>query len=259
MKAVNIVLILGIACLLIMFFMFANTLLTTAKSIVPDTTILKTQEKIQAMPPAARPVYKQTKLTKLTLTPLNLELIATFIDTPYKSLAFIKDTITGYEHMYKIGDRIKDAVIFDIALSEVILERDGSKEILRIASNSSNSQDIITQDKDKTTIHKMPLVSRYKNLNSLLKEVSLRPAFSKGRIQGVRITNFKDKSIIKEAGLKENDIVKRINNLKITNPKDAISIYKALSKQANEDPNLILKVTIEREGKIETLTYNVVN
>ena len=266
-KPVKSVLILTIACLVLLGGAFPcnaqwwNKLIGIKKEAQEQEQVQVQEQKQEIERPFEE--KEKEKAEEPELEPLGLELRATIVDTMEAPLAVIRDEATGYEAMYQIGDRIKDAVLLEILLSMVIFDRDGKQEVLKIISEQVDGvvedEDIITMAEDKNIIHKKALVAKYKNLNNILKEVRVLPAISRGRIAGLRIKQLKEDGIINKAGFKEQDIVKKINNYRVGSPRDAIRIYQDITRQLATNPKLNVDVTVERDGKSQTLNYEIVD
>jgi len=223
---------------------------------------VKTLLNAQIQPKEAGEYQKMREAYK----PLNLEIIATLVDKKEsnKSMAYIKDLETGYEAGYRIKSRIRDAVISEIEFDKVtFLRKNGKKEILKVKYNDYPKyelSEIIIKENGKVSVDRLKLISNYSNLNALLKEVILEPFLYRGRVEGVKIRHIENNSIILTAGLMENDIIKKVNNRSIISAEDAIDVYNNLKPNPNNiHKKFDLTLTVEREGKPQTLSYNIIN
>ncbi|MBI2871191.1 MAG: hypothetical protein HYY14_05710 [Candidatus Omnitrophica bacterium] len=219
----------------------------------PARQTLERERAIDSQPPDV--------MTARADEPLNLELVATVLDKPDGSLALIRDKGTGYEAEYAAGDRIRDAILDRIGLGKVVLTRaSGSQEILEItypSQDHSLDSPCITSEGGKRIVNKKSVMAKYKNLNSVLKEVELRPALANGRIQGLKIIGLEEKGLAAQAGFKQFDVIKKINNRKITSPREAAALYKTLVQQARSDAAFKVEVNVDRNGSARTFVYNL--
>lgn len=184
--------------------------------------------------------------TKILGKSLQIILVGTVIDEAYGSVACIRHIPSGYEGAYRVGDRIKDAVITKITQGEVELTReDGRKELLQVARFSSNEPTIEN------------IVSEYQNPNNILKEISILPAISDGKIKGFKISKIEEDSIVEKSGFKEGDIIKRVNGYSITSIKHAKRLYEQLTHEYNTGTIEPVEINFERDGKLQSIVYPV--
>lgn len=213
----------------------------------------------QVLPGKKGPAVKSSAEERLS----DLMLIGTMLDKDGFSVAFIRNCLAGYEGQYREGDRIWEFTISRILHGEVVLKSKDGREYLITTSalqkdTPINHPDIIEQEEYKTIVKKHPLISNYKNLNNLLKDVTLRPDISSGRIEGIRLEKIRDGSVIKDAGFKEGDVVKGINRCGLQNLKDVEEVYRQLIERMRIGAKFQVDVTVQRDGKLKTLAYDVV-
>lgn len=190
---------------------------------------------------------KQTFPQKKSLPPLQLTLLGTVIDSG-SCLAWIKDTSTGFEGYYEVGDRIKDALFIKIESGKTELRRkDGSKETIEI-------EKVIAEER---TIKAKEFISRYQNLNNILKEISFSPEIFEGKIRGLRLDKIKEGSIEKKFGFKEGDIIREINGYTFNGLKEAAAFYRRLKKEYTRGTMKDIEIGLERNGKKEILTFSI--
>ena len=99
---------------------------------------------------------------RTVLAELDLELLGTAIGNVKDPIAFIKDLETGKQGMYKQGNVIKDAKIISIAMGEVVVDREGHREVLKLSNRArawanmdeSDSSSIIAISGDKIVVNK---------------------------------------------------------------------------------------------------------
>ena len=195
----------------------------------------------------AKSLKKETSPKKKPLAPLQLILLGTVIDSRSCS-AWIRDGATGYEGYYKAGDRIKDALFVKIESGKIeLLRSDGSKEIIKI-------EKIIAEER---VIYAKEFISRYQNLNNILKEISLSPEVSGGRIRGLRLDKIKEGSIEKKLGFKQGDIIREINGYSFSGLREAAALYGRLKEEYNRGVMKDIEIGLERDGRKEILTFSI--
>lgn len=79
---------------------------------------------------AAPPPPPEPPKADLPLTKLNLKLVGTVSGKLEDSYAFIEDRSKRKQDLYRVGDKIQDAQVIDIARTKVILRNKGKDEVL---------------------------------------------------------------------------------------------------------------------------------
>lgn len=104
---------------------------------VPESAIPKDKP---VTPPPPLPPVETPKEEDLPLTKLNLKLTGTVAGTPGNSYAFIEDKNKRKQDLYKIGDKVQDAEIIDIARTKVILRNKGKDEVLLLYEDEQKAK-----------------------------------------------------------------------------------------------------------------------
>ena len=87
------------------------------------------------------------------------------------------------------------------------------------------------------------------NINSLMKDVRIRPHFRNGRPEGMAISGIKSNSIFRKMGIRNGDIIIGVDGQKIESVDDAISLYGNL-RSASE-----IRLDIKRMGQVQSIEY----
>ena len=84
-----------------------------------------------------------------------------------------------------------------------------------------------------------------------MKQVRIRPHFTNGEPDGLRLTGIRPNSIFYKMGLKSGDIITGVDGKDIESVDDALEFYKSLQSSAK------VKLELNRRGRLQTLNYNI--
>ena len=190
-------------------------------------------------------------------TDLKLKLLGTVSGNNKKAYAVIEDTAKKHQDLYRIGDSIQNATLKMILREKVILRVNGKDEILNIEEASSSRKTRIVSKKagmatsQNITIKRSRIESAVKDVNSLMKQVRIRPHFRNGKPDGLRLTGIRPNSIFYNMGLKSGDIITGVNNDNIESVDDVLKFYQSLQSSSN------VQLQIKRRGRPKTINYNI--
>jgi general secretion pathway protein C len=208
-------------------------------------------------------------IDKLKSTALKLVLIGTIVGDNKTSAAIIEDTGTRTQGLYRIGDKIQNAVIKSILRKKVVLQVGNRDEVLTVeeagsgsggkASNITQSETISEAAQPSTaaaverniTIPRKEIEASLKDLNGLLSQASIQPHSTDGEPDGLTITGIKAGSIFRKMGLRNGDIVKGVNNDPIKTAEDLSNMYNDLTSA----PDISIQIT--RRGQERTFNYTI--
>jgi general secretion pathway protein C len=206
-------------------------------------------------------------------TSLKLTLIGTIAGDSKTSAAFIEDSGTRTQGLYKVGDNIQGAIVKSIARNKVVLKIGAKDEVLTMGEGAATGGGTSTspQARGQTTpslitqalpaeaaaernisMNRTEINESLKDLNGLLAQASIQPHSTDGQADGLAITGIKAGSIFRKMGLRNGDVVKSVNNEAIKSPEDLINMYNELKSS----PDISLQ--IQRRGEERTLNYNFV-
>jgi general secretion pathway protein C len=217
--------------------------------------------------PSAIEDNKPIEPTTLSLQPVqkqgskqfsHLELLGTLIGN--SSLAFIYNSDTKTQGLYRINDLIGDLKIVNIFPGKVLLEKDGaSHELLLIAGSRNGVGDnrpvVATDDDGTMIISKLQILSQLMRANELLTKVKILPLpdVASNKLKGFRIDNVPPGSIIEEAGIRNGDIIYSVQGQKLQSMQDALQMFNRIQSQPR------IEVVLLRGDKPITLRYEIRN
>ncbi len=208
-----------------------------------------------------------TEIKSLEKTDLNLTLWGTVKGWDTENYAVIESGKDHKQGLYKQSDTIEGtgAVIKKVLRLSVILDNNGKDQILEmskepvsgksLASTSPSSRGSADKsssaDTINMTIKRSMIDESMKDINTLMKQVRVRPHFTGGEADGILLYGIKQKSIFREMGIRNGDIIMGVDGKDIRSVEDAITLYDTL-RNASE-----AKIEIKRRGKKKELLYHV--
>jgi type II secretion system protein C len=237
------------------------------------TADLKKQEEVAK---SLEPKPSETK----PLAPLKLKLLGTIVGTIVRPWAIIQDLSNQKQDIYREGDTVTEATVVKIFRNKVILNHGGNEEVL-LAFESEPSP--AGKEKKTPAAEKQPdqaasgfrfdmgrlgrHVSQYRweldrsevnraveNASQLLTQVRIVPHFDKGQLDkpdGFQVANVKEGGFFDKLGLVPGDIVKEVNGEPVDSPEKAYAAYQKFKNESN------VKIVIERQNQVHTLTYDI--
>ena len=144
---------------------------------------------------------------------------------------------------------------------KVVLHVNGKDEILNIEKVASrNTGDKKYQrlskevSRDTTpqniTLQRSKIEAAVTDVNSLMKQVRIRPHFTNGEPDGLRLTGIRPNSIFYNMGLKSGDIITGVDGKDIVSVDDALKLYQNLQSASN------VQLQLKRRGRPKTLNYS---
>lgn len=201
-------------------------------------------------------------IESLEQTDLKLKLLGTVTGDKKEAYAVIEDASTKRQNLYRTGDTVQNATLKMVLREKVVLHVNGKDEILNIEKVTS-SQRISKKyqrlskeiSRDKTpqniTLERSKIEAAVKDVNSLMKQVRIRPHFSNGEPDGLRLTGIRPDSIFYKMGLKSGDIITGVDGKDIVSVDDALMLYQNLQSSTN------VQLQLKRRGRPKTLNYSI--
>ncbi len=196
----------------------------------------------------------------LAPTSLNLKLWGTVVGIGQQSVAVIQEEKARTQTLFHEGDTVSKAVIKKIHRSSVVLTYNGEDQILEMEAQVPGGHTAATapspmlsppNDTSTMTIEKSVIDEAINDMETLTKQVRVRPHFSKGKPDGLLIYGIRNNTLFNKLGLKNGDILMGVDNKELNSISDALALYQTLS-QASE-----AKLKIKRRGKTKEIIYNV--
>ena len=207
---------------------------------------------------------EKVDLETLKPTDLKLKLLGTVSGDKKDTYAVIEDVGEKQQHLYRVGDTIQNATVKTILREKVVLHVNGEDEILAIEkksddaglSNYSNKSTAATLNRkdaalEKISLQRAQIDAAVQDINSLMKQVRIRPHFTNGEPDGLRLTGIRPNSIFYRMGLKSGDVITGVDGKNIVSVDDALGLYQSL--QSSSDVN----VDIKRMGRSKRLEYHI--
>ncbi|MGB5986295.1 MAG: type II secretion system protein GspC [Desulfobacterales bacterium] len=232
---------------------------------ITQRNLFKTTEETQT--PKKEVEQPPPEIKAPELTDLNLTLWGTVTGPTALAYAIIEEGKTKSQSLKKIGDGIQTAVIKDIQKDHVLLEVNGQDEVLKLeafrtdqsrrgspgrpAVPPSARSALSSGAEDKISVGQEKIEDAVKNVNTLMKQVRIRPHFRDGKPDGLLLTGIRPGSIFADMGLKSGDIITGVDESPIESLDDALKFYQSL-KSAKD-----VKLEIRRRGQPRTIDYTI--
>jgi len=208
-------------------------------------------------------------LDKLKRTDLDLRLLGTISGLGANSYAVIEQVKTRGQELYKTGDTVDQARIKLILRKKVVLTIDGRDEVLEIpeerltAATDKRGISAFTDggaaiddpramgEAVEITLNRAELEQSFNNVNELMRSVRVRPHFSEGKPDGLRLDNVTAGSIFKDMGLQDKDVIVGVNSKRINSVDDCMEVYRNLSSASE------LMLEVKRDNASRFIKYTI--
>jgi general secretion pathway protein C len=213
------------------------------------------------------------------VVPLKLKLVGTIVGTIARPWAIITDLNTQKQDIYREGETVTEAVVVKISRNKVVLNHGGHEEVLLAfesepspsaphAGNVPAAPKQPDQAGSRFDVGSLGRkVSQYRweldrsevtravdNASQLLTQVRIVPHFTKNQLDkpdGFQIANVKEGGFFEKMGVMQGDIIKEVNGEPVDSPEKAFSAYQKFKNESN------VKIVIERQNQLHTLTYDI--
>ncbi|VVS94471.1 type II secretion system protein GspC [Desulfoluna spongiiphila] len=178
--------------------------------------------------------------------------------------AIIEDEVSRKQDLFKVGDRVQEAVIKLVLRDRVVVSYKGRDEVLmmetakgagaspRNGASSRNGRGLpaasITK---KVNLKRDTINDAMMNISSLMKDVRIKPHFRNGQPEGMAVSGIKSDSIFRKMGIRNGDVIIGVDGQKIESVDDAMALYGNL-KSASE-----VQIEIKRMGQVQTIEYTI--
>jgi len=208
---------------------------------------------------------KQTPPTvdidSLAQTHLDLRLWGTVAAPGDSAYAVIEDIKKKRQRLLRVNDRIENATLKMILREKVILEVGGKDEVLEMEKFSRASRRprktamrapaTAGTGEQHVRVQRREIEKAVKNVNQLMRQVRIRPHFTNGRADGLRLTGIRSGSIFSRMGLRSGDVLVGVDGERIQSVDDALKFYQSLKSGGS------VKLQVKRGSREKTIDYQV--
>lgn len=222
------------------------------------------------IPDALVPKGEKPKEEVPVLSQLPLNLVGTIVHSnPNKSIATIEVKSKNQTLSFSADKEIENiAKVVKVERGKVIFRNlnNGRLEFIEIknltksniglagGTASSSGSDVVKQvEKNKFEVKKTELQKYLNDLPNLLQQASTQPRrnTATGQIECFILVDFKAESPFGLLGLQKRDCIKSVNGQPIDSTQKAMQLFQQLRNSEN------LSITVERDGKDETSSYQI--
>lgn len=219
------------------------------------------------------PEDEKVDVKALKQTQLGLKLWGTVYGITGKAFAVIEETATRKQRLFSIGDEVESAIVEMILREKVILGVNGKKEVLTMekparAGRAAPTRGVSRQPQPspqpspvpsappdengkEMVIQRSRIEDAIQNVNQLMQYVRIRPHFTNGEPDGLRLTGVRPGTIFTEIGFRNGDIITGVNGKRIESVDDALQFYTSLKNATNVD------LQLRRRGEDKSIRYRV--
>lgn len=205
---------------------------------------------------------KAVTIENLKQTELKLKLWGTVTGDGEEAYAVIEDSANREQNLYREGDSIQNAAVKHILREKVVLTVDGKDEILsmeNMAAATPGAPQVgaprpppgTASPTRKIALNRNDLVEALQNVNTLMKQVRIRPHFRDGKPDGLVLTGIRPDSIFRKMGLTNGDILMGADEDDIRTVEDALKFYEEFKFSTSA------KLQIRRRGRLQTMEYTI--
>ncbi len=193
-------------------------------------------------------------------TDLKVKLIGTVVGGTGFSYAIVEDQTNKEQTLYRLNDIIAgDAQIVKISRNELVLLRNGKKEILHLYmeelqdSEKTRSEKLKVQTSldNRYILDKREVAAAMENIPRLLTQARIIPNFTGSQAEGFKVINIAQNSFYEKIGLKNGDVLHKINGIDINEPENFLKVFQQLKDENNITLDLI------RGGSKMTFKYEM--
>lgn len=199
-------------------------------------------------------------------TELKLKLWGTVSSEGTQTYAIIEDLQKREQNLYRVGDAVNIASVKSILREKVILNVDGRDEVLEMEKLYASETPVSSADNrppggfpapasdngnQVIKLGRSTIDSALNNVNSLMRQASIRPHFKDGKPDGLTLTRVRPDSIFSKLGLRSGDVITGVDGKKIESVDDALQFYQGLKSADKVD------LQIKRRGESKIMNYQI--
>lgn len=190
------------------------------------------------------------------VTPLNLELIGTFVSTGQAPYAIIEEKKKRTQDVFNLSDSVfGEATLTAIYNDRVEILRNGNTEVLRLDNTPDSTIDtpngVGQVGENQFVVEEEELDKALENLPLLLTQARAVPYFKEGKAVGLRMFAIRSGSLFEKIGLKNGDILKSINANSLGDLSQAMKLFERLKQERN------ISLVLERNNEEKEFSYQI--
>ncbi|AKQ67803.1 General secretion pathway protein C [Myxococcus hansupus] len=197
-------------------------------------------------------------------TSLRLKLLGTLVahDSQW-SLASVEDPDSKRIRSLMTGDELLGARVVAIERERILFSVDGREEYLRagnasaappmptLANTAPHTSGIRAVRENTYEVPRGTIDHALGNLDGVLSQARVVPAFRDGKPQGFKLFSVKKGSLYEQLGIQTGDVLQRINGLTLDTPEKALEAFSVLRGAPH------IELDIERGGQPLRKVYDV--
>lgn len=154
---------------------------------------------------------------------------------------------------YKLEDKLTDGSrVIKISRAEVVLEKDGKKEVL-VLEGPRIKETIVSVSPTHKVVNKNAAMAKIGSLSNTLKLVEAKSRFNTDGQPGFIVDGIPKSSILEQAGLKNGDLIRSVNGQELSTIQKAIQV---MCKVRNQNQ---INVELLRSNRLLKLKYDLEN
>jgi general secretion pathway protein C len=241
------------------FFLAAQVYALACKPRLSVESVSAAPKVVEAQSTAVSNIIEEYPAQKTVWDVRYLELTGTAMGNPKDPVAFIKDTRTGNQGIYKRNQLIDGGQIIAISKGSVELEKDGLRAVLYLKRSSSSiagdtgRQTPIFFEGNECVMNRAALLQETAQVLNSMRSMKVQPYIQQNMVIGMQVNGVKDGTLIAQAGIRDRDVVTMVNNQKIDSYQKALQVFNKVKNQER------IKVCVLRGGQQQQLSYRFAN
>ena len=243
-------------------------------SSIVERNIFSPADRGQKLPPLeeakARPVGGGAAEASRPSPPGHYQLVGTITGPGGHSWAILQEKGSRKQQVFRVRGNIEGGRIVKVSRSQIEIERDGKREILKLAEEQAGPRPPVREltppgpapapakgevvrrlSANRFLVNREDVNAAVGDINQFMTQARLRPHFEMGRPMGYSVSEVVPGSLMEKLGLRNNDIIKKVNGMAVTQPEEVMQAYAQLQRDSN------IEVEIERGGRAEVFRYEI--
>jgi general secretion pathway protein C len=195
-------------------------------------------------------------------------LVGTITGSQSHSWAILQEKGSRRQQIYRIRGDIDGGRILSVSRNQILIERQGKREILGLSEegsrlqpqaqprqpagpSSSRGAEVQKLSANRYLVNREDVSAAVGDINRFMTQARLKPHFEMGRPVGYSVSEIVPGSLMEKLGLRNNDVIKKVNGMSVNRPEEVMQAYAQLQRDSN------IEVEVERGGRSEVLRYEI--